>query len=178
MGYGLPAAIGVQIGAIATGSLIDIAGEASILMNIQEMVDGCAVTGLPVKIFILNNEYMGMVRQWQEPPAWRALLAELFGNRCPISSSSPKPTALSACVWRKSPAKLDAAIEEKCLHLSDRPVIFDCIVDKTENCFPDESRRARRITRCSLNGDYLSEEQAGYRGGGGTAIDDKGKMLV
>ena len=89
-----------------------------------------------MKIFILNNEYMGMVRQWQELLAWRALLAELFRiPRCPISSSCPRPTGLSACaatnltIWT-------VAIEE--MLAIDRPVIFDCIVDQGRELLPDD----------------------------------------
>ena len=93
MGYGLPAAIGVQM-AHPKSLVIDIAGDASILMNIQEMSTAVQYR-LPVKVFILNNQYMGMVRQWQQL---------LHGNRirratpppCPTSSSWPRPTAASA----------------------------------------------------------------------------------
>ena len=83
MGYGLPAAIGVQM-AHPEALVIDIAGEASILMNMQEM-STAAQYRLPVKIFILNNEYMGMVRQWQELLHGGALFGELFRTRCPTS---------------------------------------------------------------------------------------------
>lgn len=92
MGYGLPAAIGVQV-AHPEALVIDIAGDASIQMCIQEM--SCAIQyGLPVKIFILNNQYMGMVRQWQQL---------LHGNR--LSNSIPKP-CLTSSNWRKPMARL------------------------------------------------------------------------
>ena len=131
MGYGLPAAIGAQM-AHPKSLVIDIAGDASILMNIQEMSTAVQY-GLPVKVFILNNQYMGMVRQWQQL---------LHGNRishsyteaCPTSSSWPRPTAASASAASK-PADLDDAIKEM-IEASDKPVIFDCRVAALANCFP------------------------------------------
>ena len=130
MGYGLPAAIGTQL-AHPDALVVDIAGEASILMNIQEMSTAVQYR-LPVKIFILNNEYMGMVRQWQEL---------LHGARYSQSYSESLPDfvklaeAYGAVGMRCSdPASLDDAIRE--MVAVDRPVIFDCCVDKTENCFP------------------------------------------
>ena len=83
MGYGLPAAIGVQI-AHPDALVIDVAGEASILMNIQEM-STAAQYRLPVKIFILNNEYMGMVRQWQELLHGGRYSESYIARRCPTS---------------------------------------------------------------------------------------------
>jgi acetolactate synthase-1/2/3 large subunit len=130
MGYGLPAAMGVQI-AHPDALVIDIAGEASIQMNIQEM-STLTQYRLPVKIFILNNEYMGMVRQWQEL---------LHGSRYSESYSAALPDfvklaeaygALGIRVDRVD--DLDAAIEQ--MIRSDKPVIFDCHVDPGENCFP------------------------------------------
>ena len=130
MGYGLPAAIGTQL-AHPDGLVIDIAGEASILMNMQEMSTAVQYR-LPIKVFILNNEYMGMVRQWQEL---------LHGSRYSQSYSESLPDfvklaeAYGAKGMRcEKPGDLDGAIAEMLAH--DGPVIFDCIVDKTENCFP------------------------------------------
>ena len=130
MGYGLPASVGVQIA--HPGSLvINVAGEASWLMNMQEM--GTAVQyRLPVKQFILNNERLGMVRQWQEL---------LHGERYSHSWSEALPDfvkladAFGGKGWRVSdPADLDDAIMEMIAY--DGPVIFDCRVEKHENCFP------------------------------------------
>ncbi|MGL4322958.1 MAG: acetolactate synthase 3 large subunit [Beijerinckiaceae bacterium] len=130
MGYGLPAAIGVQL-AHPDALVIDVAGEASILMNMQEM-STAAQYRLPVKIFILNNEYMGMVRQWQEL---------LHGGRYSESYSQALPdfVKLAEAYHAKGircddPAKLDAAILEMIDYPG--PVIFDCLVAKEENCFP------------------------------------------
>jgi acetolactate synthase-1/2/3 large subunit len=130
MGYGLPAAIGAQMGN-PDALVIDIAGEASIQMNIQEM--GTATQyRLPVKVFILNNEWMGMVRQWQEL-TYESRYSESY------SDSLPDFVALAeAYGWKgircDDPAKLDAAIAEMLAH--DGPVMFDCRVAKTANCFP------------------------------------------
>ncbi len=130
MGYGLPAAMGVQI-AHPDALVIDIAGEASILMNIQEM-GTLAQYRLPVKVFILNNEYMGMVRQWQEL---------LHGGRYSESYSDALPDfvklaeAFHATGLRAlSVDDLDRVIRE--MILSDKPVIADIAVDQKENCFP------------------------------------------
>ncbi|MEZ5647896.1 MAG: acetolactate synthase 3 large subunit [Alphaproteobacteria bacterium] len=130
MGYGLPAAMGVQL-AHPDGLVIDIAGEASILMNIQEM-STLAQYRLPVKIFILNNQYMGMVRQWQEL---------LHGGRYSESYTEALPDfvklaeAFGAVGLRaKKPADLDGVIDA--MLATDKPVIADILVDKNENCFP------------------------------------------
>ena len=130
MGYGLPAAIGVQV-AHPEALVIDVAGEASILMNIQEL-STAVQHRLPVKIFILNNEYMGMVRQWQEL---------LHGGRYSESYMDSLPDfvklaeAFGAVGLRVSdPAKVDDTIRE--MMAVKRPVIVDCLVDKSENCFP------------------------------------------
>jgi acetolactate synthase-1/2/3 large subunit len=130
MGYGLPAAIGVQV-AHPNKLVVDIAGEASILMNIQE-VSTAVQYNLPVKIFILNNQYMGMVRQWQE------LLHEKNYSES-YSEALPDFVKLAeayGCVGIRAedPAELDKKIEE--MINIDRPVIFDCRVDQDENCFP------------------------------------------
>ena len=93
MGYGLPAAIGVQV-AHPKSLVIDIAGDASVQMTMQEMSTAVQYR-LPVKIFILNNQYMGMVRQWQQLLHGNRL-SESYSRRCPISSSSPRPMAATA----------------------------------------------------------------------------------
>jgi len=130
MGYGLPAAVGVQV-AHPEKLVVDIAGEASILMNIQEMSTAVQYN-LPVKIFILNNKYMGMVRQWQE------LLHEKNYSES-YSKALPNFVKLAeayGCVGIKAedPNELDEKIEE--MINIDGPVIFDCHVDQDENCFP------------------------------------------
>ncbi len=130
MGYGLPASIGVQV-AHPDALVINVAGEASWLMNMQEM--GTAVQfRLPVKQFILNNERLGMVRQWQEL---------LHGERYSQSWSEALPDFVKlaeafGCKGIKcdDPADLDDAIREMLAY--DGPVIFDCLVEKHENCFP------------------------------------------
>ncbi len=130
MGYGLPAAVGVQV-AHPDALVIDIAGEASILMNIQEMSTICQYR-LPVKVFIINNQYMGMVRQWQEL---------LHGGRYSESytASLPDFVKLADAFGAKgmrvtAPADLDRAIKE--MIAIDGPVIVDVAVDPAENCFP------------------------------------------
>ena len=130
MGYGLPAAVGVQV-AHPNKLVIDIAGEASVLMTMQEM-STAAQYSLPIKIFILNNEYMGMVRQWQE------LLHEKNYSES-YTAALPDFVKLAeayGCVGirAKTPDELDDKIIE--MINTDRPVIFDCMVDKTENCYP------------------------------------------
>ena len=130
MGYGLPAAIGVQI-AHPKKLVVDIAGEASILMNIQEMSTAIQYR-LPVKIFILNNEYMGMVRQWQE------LLHDKNYSES-YTEALPDFVKLAEAygavgIRAKTPDELDEKIKE--MINIDKPVIFDCVVDKVENCYP------------------------------------------
>ncbi len=130
MGYGLPAAVGVQI-AHPKKLVVDIAGEASVLMTIQEMSTAVQYN-LPIKIFILNNEYMGMVRQWQE------LLHDKNYSES-YSAALPDFVKLAeayGCIGirAKTPEELDDKIIE--MINTDRPVIFDCLVDKQENCFP------------------------------------------
>ncbi|MCE8006710.1 acetolactate synthase 3 large subunit [Aestuariivita sp.] len=130
MGYGFPASIGVQM-AHPDALVINVAGEASWLMNMQEM--GTAVQyRLPVKQFILNNERLGMVRQWQEL---------LHGERYSHSWSDALPDFVKLAeafgakgILCKDPDDLDDAIMEMLNH--DGPVIFDCLVEKHENCFP------------------------------------------
>jgi len=130
MGYGLPAAVGVQV-AHPKKLVIDIAGEASILMTMQE-ISTAVQYNLPIKIFILNNHYMGMVRQWQE------LLHEKNYSES-YSKALPDFVKLAeayGCIGirAKSPNELDEKIEE--MISVDKPVIFDCHVDQDENCFP------------------------------------------
>ena len=130
MGYGLPAAIGVQI-AHPKKLVVDIAGEASILMNIQEMSTAIQYR-LPIKIFILNNEYMGMVRQWQE------LLHDKNYSES-YTEALPDFVKLAEAygavgIRAKTPDELDEKITE--MIKVDKPVIFDCVVDKAENCYP------------------------------------------
>ena len=130
MGYGLPAAIGAQV-ANPDSLVIDIAGEASILMNIQEL-STVSQYRLPVKIFIINNQYMGMVRQWQEL---------LHGGRYSESytDSLPDFVKLAEAYGMKGirvsdPDDIDAAIND--MIETRGPVIMDIVVDQKENCFP------------------------------------------
>ena len=130
MGYGLPAAVGVQI-AHPDKLVVDIAGEASVLMTMQEMSTAVQYN-LPIKIFILNNQYMGMVRQWQE------LLHEKNYSES-YSEALPDFVKLAEAygckgIIAKNPYELDAKIKEMVDH--NGPVIFDCHVDPSENCFP------------------------------------------
>jgi acetolactate synthase-1/2/3 large subunit len=130
MGYGLPAAMGVQI-AHPDALVIDIAGEASILMNIQEMAT-LAQYRLPVKVFILNNKYMGMVRQWQEL---------LHGSRYSQSYSEALPDFIKLAesfhavgMRAESVDQLDSVINR--MLDCETAVIADILVDETENCYP------------------------------------------
>jgi acetolactate synthase I/II/III large subunit len=130
MGYGLPAALGVQI-AHPDALVIDIAGDASVLMTMQEM--SCAVQyNAPIKVFILNNQYMGMVRQWQQL---------LHGNRLSNSYTEALPDFVKLAeayggvgIRAEKPAELDDKIQE--MIDVKRPVIFDCRVANLANCFP------------------------------------------
>ncbi|MSO75353.1 MAG: acetolactate synthase 3 large subunit [Alphaproteobacteria bacterium] len=130
MGYGLPAAIGVQM-AFPDALVIDVAGEASILMNIQEM-STAAQYRLPVKVFIMNNQWMGMVRQWQEL---------LHGGRYAESYTAALPDFVAlaeAFGWKgmrlEAPGDVDRVIAEMIDHKG--PVMVDVAVDPKENCFP------------------------------------------
>ncbi|MGU3390878.1 acetolactate synthase 3 large subunit [Sphingomonas sp. M1A8_2b] len=130
MGYGLPAAIGAQLGN-PNALVIDIAGEASIQMNIQELATASQYR-LPVKIFILNNQYMGMVRQWQEL-TYESRYAESY------SDSLPDFVKLGeAYGWKgiliETRDQLDGGIAEMLAY--DGPVIVDCRVSQLTNCFP------------------------------------------
>jgi acetolactate synthase-1/2/3 large subunit len=166
MGYGLPAAIGTQM-AHPDALVIDIAGDASILMNIQEMSTAKQYRS-NVKIFILNNQYMGMVRQWQEL---------LHGGRYAESytDSLPDFVKLAEAYGAKGircsdPNDLDRAIQE----MIDTPgaVIFDCVVVGEENCFPMiPSGKAHNDMILAELGDDAGLEI-------GSIIDEKGKMLV
>jgi acetolactate synthase-1/2/3 large subunit len=164
MGYGLPAAVGVQA-AHPDSLVIDIAGDASVLMTMQEM-STAVQHNLPVKIFILNNQYMGMVRQWQEL---------LHGNRLSHSYMDSLPDfvklaeAYGAVGFRaEKPDELDDAIGE--MIAVKRPVIFDCRVAALANCFPMiPSGKAHNEM---LLGDAVKPETIG------TAIGAEGKVLV
>ena len=166
MGYGLPAAIGTQM-AHRDSLVIDIAGEASILMNMQEMSTAVQYR-LPVKIFILNNEYMGMVRQWQEL---------LHGSRYSESYSESLPDFVKLAeayggkgIRCSDPAKLDDAIREMIDYPG--PVIFDCLVEKMENCFP-------MIPSGKANNEMILNDLSDDAGVEiGNIIDQKGKALV
>ena len=130
MGYGLPAAMGVQL-ANPKSLVIDVAGEASVLMNIQEL-STIMQYRLPVKIFILNNRYMGMVRQWQEL---------LHGGRYSESYMDSLPDFVMLAesfgavgLRAKKPKDVDSVIKE--MIRIKKPVIADICIDETENCFP------------------------------------------
>ena len=130
MGYGLPSAMGVQVGH-PDALVIDIAGEASVIMNIQEM-STIAQYHLPVKVFLLNNEYMGMVRQWQEL---------LHGGRYAESYMDSLPDFVKLAesfgavgLRAEKPGDVDGLIKE--MLAIDKAVIADVKVDKLENCFP------------------------------------------
>ena len=160
MGYGLPAAIGAQLGN-PDSLVIDIAGDASIQMNIQEL--GTATQyRLPVKVFVLNNEWMGMVRQWQEL-TYESRYSESY------SDSLPDFVKLAdAYGWKgiriEDESQLDAGIQAMIDHPG--PVIVDCLVHKEANCFPMIPSGAAH-TDMILYGDSVA----------GT-MDDEAKALV
>jgi acetolactate synthase-1/2/3 large subunit len=162
MGYGLPASVGVQL-AHPNSLVIDIAGEASVQMTMQEMSTAVQYD-LPIKIFILNNQYMGMVRQWQEL---------LHGGRYSHSYSEALPDFVKLAdayhahgIRCEHPGQLDEKIRE--MIEVKKPVIFDCVVDPTENCFPMiPSGRAHNEM---LLGDAATRVE--------DAITEEGKMLV
>ena len=166
MGYGLPAAIGVQM-AHPKSLVIDIAGDASILMNIQEMSTAVQFR-LPVKVFILNNQYMGMVRQWQQL---------LHGNRISESYTAAMPDFVKLAeayggvgIRCDKPADLDDAIMAMLKAPADRPVLFDCRVAALANCFPMiPSGKAHHEM---LLGDNVTDEDIEK------AIGKEGKVLV
>jgi acetolactate synthase-1/2/3 large subunit len=165
MGYGLPAAMGVQI-AHPDALVIDIAGEASILMNIQEM-GTLAQYRLPVKIFILNNQYMGMVRQWQEL---------LHGNRYSESYSEALPDFVKLAesfhavgLRAQTIDDLDRVIAE--MIAVDRPVIADICVDQKENVFP-------MIPSGAAHNEMLLGPEHGPSGLGAGPVSEDGMVLV
>ncbi len=162
MGYGLPAGMGVQV-AHPDALVIDIAGEASILMNIQEM-GTLAQYRLPVKVFILNNEYMGMVRQWQEL---------LHGSRYSESYSAALPDFVKLAesfhatgLRARNVGELDGVIAR--MLAEPGAVIADICVDKAENCYPMIPSGAAH------NEMILGPEHAGRT----ASITDEGMMLV
>ena len=162
MGYGLPAAVGVQR-AHPDALVIDIAGEASVLMTMQEMSTAVQYA-LPIKIFILNNEWMGMVRQWQQL---------LHGERYSQSYSEALPDFVKlaeayGCVGIR--AEHEGELDDKILEMIavNRPVLFDCRVEKAENCFP-------MIPSGAAHNEMLLGDDGRDLG---TAIDEKGKVLV
>jgi acetolactate synthase I/II/III large subunit len=162
MGYGLPAAVGVQM-AHPDSLVIDIAGEASVLMTMQEMSTAVQYE-LPIKIFIINNEYMGMVRQWQEL---------LHGGRYSHSYSESLPDFVKLAeaygavgIRCAKPGDLDGAIKE--MIKVKKPVLFDCRVDKVENCFPMiPSGRAHNEMILGETGESVE-----------SAITEEGKVMV
>ncbi|MDX1000786.1 acetolactate synthase 3 large subunit [Sinorhizobium medicae] len=164
MGYGFPAAVGVQV-AHPDSLVIDIAGDASIQMCIQEM--SCAVQyGLPVKIFILNNQYMGMVRQWQQL---------LHGNRLSHSYTEAMPDFVKLAeayggvgIRCEKPGELDEAIKQ--MIDTPAPVIFDCRVANLANCFP-------MIPSGKAHNEMLLPDEATDETVA-NAIDAKGRQLV
>lgn len=161
MGYGIPAAVGVQV-AHPDALVIDIAGEASVLMTMQE-ISTAVQYRLPVKIFILNNEYMGMVRQWQEL---------LHGGRYSSSYSEALPDFVKLAeaygatgIRAEKPDELDDAIRK--MMQTKGPVIFDCIVTKDENCFP-------MIPSGAAHNDMLLADDQGLD----VEVSDAGKVMV
>ena len=161
MGYGFPAAIGAQV-ANPDSLVIDIAGDASILMNIQEMSTATQYR-LPVKIFILNNQYMGMVRQWQEL---------LHGGRYSESYTDSLPDFVKLAesykaigLRAKNPKELDNVIET--MIKTDKTVIADIWVDNDENCFP-MIQSGSAHNEMLLNKDQTQDKKSA----------EKGKVLV
>ncbi|MBO6538556.1 MAG: acetolactate synthase 3 large subunit [Rhizobiaceae bacterium] len=164
MGYGLPAALGVQI-AHPDALVIDIAGDASVLMTIQEM-SAAVQHNAPIKIFILNNQYMGMVRQWQQL---------LHGNRLSHSYTEALPDFVKLAeaygghgIRCEKPGDLDDAINE--MIEVKKPVIFDCRVANLANCFP-------MIPSGKAHNEMLLPDEATDEVVA-TAIDAKGRELV
>jgi acetolactate synthase-1/2/3 large subunit len=164
MGYGLPAALGVQI-AHPDALVIDIAGDASVQMTMQEM--SCAVQyNAPIKIFILNNQYMGMVRQWQQL---------LHGNRLSNSYTEAMPDFVKLAeaygghgIRCDKPDELDDAIQE--MIDVKKPVLFDCRVANLANCFP-------MIPSGKAHNEMLLPDEATDEAVA-NAIDAKGRQLV
>jgi len=166
MGYGMPAAIGAQF-AHPKSLVINIAGDASIQMNMQEM-STASQFHLPIKNFILNNRYMGMVRQWQQL---------LHGNRLSSSYVEAMPDFVKLAeayggvgLRCAKPGDLDDAIVEM-LRIDDRPVIFDCQVASLANCYP-MIPSGEAHNKMLLADDVEDDDDLG------DAIGDKGKQLV
>jgi acetolactate synthase-1/2/3 large subunit len=164
MGYGLPSAIGVQA-AHPKSLVVCFAGDASVLMNMQEM-STAVQHRLPVKIFIMNNQYMGMVRQWQQL---------LHGNRLSESYMDSLPDFVKLAeayggvgIRCDKPADLDDAIKE--MITVKAPVLFDCRVANLANCFP-MIPSGKAHNEMLLGADVKDEEV-------GSVIDAKGKQLV
>ena len=159
MGYGLPAAVGIQA-AHRDALVVDIAGEASVQMVMQE-ISTAVQHNLPIKVFILNNEWMGMVRQWQEL---------LHGERYSHSYSESLPDFVKLAeaygalgLVCDDPTELDARIQDMIDH--DGPVVFDCRVTKAENCLP-------MIPSGAAHNEMILSEITGDE------IDDAGRKLV
>ncbi len=164
MGYGLPAALGVQI-AHPDSLVIDVAGDASVQMTMQEMSTAVQYAA-PIKIFILNNQHMGMVRQWQQL---------LHGNRLSHSYTEAMPDFVKLAeayggvgIRASKPAELDDAIME--MITVDKPVLFDCRVADLANCFP-------MIPSGKAHNEMLLPDEATDEVVA-NAIDQKGKALV
>jgi acetolactate synthase-1/2/3 large subunit len=164
MGYGLPAALGVQV-AHPDALVIDIAGDASVQMTIQEM-SSAVQHGAPIKIFILNNQYMGMVRQWQQL---------LHGNRLSHSYTEAMPDFVKLAeaygghgIRCDKPGELDDAIAE--MISVKKPVLFDCRVAALANCFP-------MIPSGKAHNEMLLPDEATDEAVA-NAIDAKGRELV
>lgn len=164
MGYGLPAALGVQI-AHPDSLVVGVAGDASVQMCIQEM-SSAIQHNAPIKIFILNNQYMGMVRQWQQL---------LHGNRLSNSYTEAMPDFVKLAeaygahgIRCEKPGELDAAIEE--MISVKKPVIFDCRVANLANCFP-------MIPSGKAHNEMLLPDEATDEAVA-NAIDAKGRQLV
>ncbi len=164
MGYGLPAALGVQI-AHPNALVVDIAGDASVQMTIQEM-SAAVQYGAPIKIFILNNQYMGMVRQWQQL---------LHGNRLSHSYTEAMPDFVKLAeaygghgIRCEKPDELDDAIKE--MISVRKPVLFDCRVANLANCFP-------MIPSGKAHNEMLLPDEATDEAVA-NAIDAKGRELV
>ena len=161
MGYGIPAAVGVQV-AHPKSLVIDIAGEASVQMTMQELSTAVQYR-LPIKIFILNNEYMGMVRQWQEL---------LHGGRYASSYSEALPDFVKLAeaygatgIRAHTPDELDGAIKK--MMDTPGPVIFDCVVTKDENVFP-------MIPSGAAHNEMLLADEQGLD----IEVSDAGKAMV
>ena len=160
MGYGLPAALGVQM-AHPDALVVDIAGEASVQMTMQEMSTAVQYD-LPIKIFILNNQYMGMVRQWQQL---------LHGGRYSHSYSEALPDFVKMAeafgavgIRAEKPDELDGKIKE--MIAVRRPVLFDCRVDPHENCYP-------MIPSGAAHDEMILSEAEKE-----TEVSEEGKMMV